>query len=150
MPTIWVVGQEGEELRRDSFAAEFFRIFVIFLAGGFIYGLMEIAYRGHTHPSMFVLGGLCLVWIGGFDSFYRRTPPLWAQVLLGGVFITTAEFVCGLILNVWLGLRVWDYSNIPFNFMGQVSPRFCALWIGLSLPAVLLENVFRSAFSRST
>lgn len=135
-------------MSRDSFGAEFVRVFVIFLAGGFIYGLIEVAYRGHTHPSMFVLGGLCLVWIGGFDSFYTRTPPLWAQVLLGGLFITLAEFTCGLVLNVGLGLRVWDYSNLPYNILGQVSPRFCALWVGLSLPAVVLENGLRTAFSR--
>ncbi len=135
-------------MRRNSFAAEFVRTFVIFLAGGFIYGLLEILYRGHTHPSMFVLGGICLVWVGGLNSFFRRTPPLVVQMLLGALFITTAEFACGLIMNVWLGLRVWDYSNIPYNLMGQVSLRFCALWIGISLPAVLIEDFLRSAMSR--
>lgn len=135
-------------MRRDSFAAEFLRTFIIFLTGGFIYGTLEIIYRGHTHPSMFVLGGICLVWIGGLDSFFRRTPPLPVQMLLGALFITTAEFVCGMILNVWLGLRVWDYSDIPYNIMGQVSIPFCALWVSLCLPAVLIENVLRKAMSR--
>ncbi len=148
--TVWErrLAAGGDAMSRDSFGAEFVRVFVIFLAGGFVYGLIEVAYRGHTHPSMFVLGGLCLVWIGGFDSFYTRTPPLWVQVLLGGLFITLAEFACGMVLNVGLGLRVWDYSNLPFNLLGQVTPRFCALWIGLSLPAVLLENGLRAALSR--
>ncbi len=135
-------------MREDSFAAELVRTFVIFLAGGFIYGIIEIIYRGHTHPSMFVLGGICLVWIGGLDSFFRHSPPLFVQMLLGGLFITLAEFGCGLVMNVWLGLRVWDYSDLPYNIMGQVSPRFCALWIALSLPAVLLEDLLRSAFAK--
>ena len=135
-------------MRRNGFAAEFAEAFVIFLAGGFIYGLIEIAYRGHTHPSMFVLGGICLVWVGGLDRFFTRKPPLYAQVLLGGLFITLAEFACGLVINVWLGMRVWDYSNLPFNLMGQISPRFCALWVAISLPAVLLEDLLRAALER--
>ena len=135
-------------MRRDSFAAEFAQAFVIFLAGGFTYGIIEILYRGHTHPSMFVLGGICLLWIGGLDSFFRRIPPLVVQMFIGGLFITLAEFSCGMIMNVWLGLRVWDYSNLPYNLMGQVSPRFCALWVALSLPAVLLENSLRESFRR--
>ncbi|MBO6229228.1 MAG: hypothetical protein J6O50_01560 [Ruminiclostridium sp.] len=132
-------------MREDSFAAELTRSFVIFLMGGFIYGLIEVIYRGHTHPSMFVLGGICFLWIGGFNSFFRVSPPLWLQVLLGGAFITLAEFGCGLIYNVWLGLRVWDYSKLPFNIMGQVCPTFFFSWVALSLPAILAEDLVRHA-----
>ncbi len=135
-------------MSRNSFAAEMIKSFVIFLTGGFIYGLIEILYRGHTHPSMFVLGGLCLLWVGGFDSFFRRVPPLWLQIILGGIFITAAELVCGMIFNVGLGLRVWDYSKVPMNFMGQICPQFFFLWIALSLPAVLAEDLLRAAFDR--
>ncbi len=134
---------------RNSFAEEFIKAFVIFLAGGFIYGIIEIIYRGHTHPSMFVLGGLCLLWIGGFDSFFVKTPPLWAQLIAGGIFITAAEFACGMIFNIALGLRVWDYSKIPLNIMGQICPPYFFAWVILSLPAVMTENAIRSAFGRS-
>lgn len=135
-------------MRSDSFAAELIKSFTVFLTGGFIYGLIEIIYRGHTHPSMFVLGGLCFLWVGGFDSFFRRTPPLWTQVLLGGLFITAAELICGVIFNLWLGLRVWDYSKLPFNLLGQICPMFCFSWIAISLPAIFAENALRSAFLR--
>lgn len=134
-------------MRSDSFAAEFARNFIIFLFGGFTYCLIEVLYRGRTHPSMLVLGGLCLLWIGGLDSFFKKAPPLPVQMLLGGLFITAAELVTGLILNVWLGLRIWDYSNIPLNFMGQICPPFCGLWVSLSLPAMLLENLLRKRFA---
>ena len=98
-------------MKKSGFAVQFIQAFVIFLAGGFIYGAIEIIYRGHTHPSMFVLGGICLLWVGGLDCFFTRTPPIWIQVLIGGAFITLAEFFCGLVYNVWLGMRVWDYSK---------------------------------------
>ena len=135
-------------MHSKSFAEEFVKTAVIFLAGGFIYGLIEIIYRGNTHPSMFVLGGLCLVWIGGFDSFFRVTPPLWAQLLLGGTFITAAEFLCGLVYNVWLGMKVWDYSRLPMNIMGQICPMFFFIWVMISLPAIFLEDALRKAMSR--
>ncbi len=131
----------------NSFARELLRSLVIFLAGGFIYGAVEILYRGHTHPSMFVLGGICLLWVGGLNSFFGRTPPLWVQLLLGGVFITLAEFACGLVYNVWLGMKVWDYSKLPLNIMGQVCPMFFFAWVLLSFPAIIVEDVIRRRFS---
>ncbi|MBP3856073.1 MAG: hypothetical protein IK990_10745 [Ruminiclostridium sp.] len=135
-------------MRSEGFAAELIRSLVIFLAGGFIYGAIELLYRGHTHPSMFVLGGICLLWVGGFGRFFVNPPPLWVQVLVGGAFITFAEFACGLVYNVWLGMRVWDYSKLPYNIMGQVCPTFFFSWVALSLPAILVENCFRYAFRR--
>lgn len=135
-------------MERDGFAAELVRAFVIFLAGGFIYGAIEIIYRGHTHPSMFVLGGICLLWVGGFGRFLREPPPLWVQIILGGAFITLAEFLFGLIFNVWLGMKVWDYSKLPYNIMGQVCPAFFFSWVALSLPAILIERAFRASYGR--
>ena len=46
--------------------------------------------------------------------------------------ITVTELITGLILNVWLGLNVWNYSGLPFNFMGQICLQFSALWFVLS------------------
>ena len=34
------------------------------LIGGSIYYLLEILYRGYSHDSMFIVGGLCFVGIG--------------------------------------------------------------------------------------
>ena len=40
------------------------KLATLFTVGGLLYGLIEIAWRGHTHISMFVVGGLCFVLIG--------------------------------------------------------------------------------------
>ena len=32
----------------------FFMYLSLFLVGGFIYGIIEVTYRGYTHPSMFI------------------------------------------------------------------------------------------------
>ena len=39
----------------------------------------------------------------------------------------------GLILNVWLGLDIWDYSNLPLNLCGQICLWYSALWYVLCL-----------------
>lgn len=129
----------------SSFSYELLEAGVIFLSGGFIYGMIEIIYRGHTHPSMFVLGGLSLLWVGGLNRFYRKKPPLWLQMLLGGGIITLGEFLCGIFVNLWLGLNVWDYSRLPFNIMGQVCLIFTAAWVILSYPAIIVEDFLRRA-----
>ena len=36
----------------------------IFLIGGALYNLIEILWRGYTHWSMFIVGGLCFQLIG--------------------------------------------------------------------------------------
>ncbi len=130
-------------MKNQSFAFEFFKQVIIMLAGGFIYGAIEILFRGYTHPSMFITGGLCLVWVGGLDSFYEKRLPLPLQMLLGALIITAAEFICGLIVNIGFGMNVWDYSGLPMNIMGQVCVIFLFFWFLLSLPAIFIENFIR-------
>lgn len=129
---------------RDSFFIELFKQLVIFLFGGFIYGAVEILYRAHTHPSMFITGGLCLVWVGGLNSFFGKVLPLPAQMAVGSMIITAAELFCGLIVNVGFHMDVWDYSDLPFNFMGQICLRFVVIWFFFSLVAIVAEDFIRS------
>ena len=41
--------------------------------------------------------------------------------------------MAGLILNVWMGLGVWDYSDLPGNVLGQICPMFTVIWWVLCL-----------------
>ena len=113
--------------------------FIIFLIFGLIYIIIELLYRGHTHYSMFIVGGICGVLIGLIND---NTPdmPLLPQCVLGTVIITIIELLTGLFLNVYLGLNVWDYSNQPFNFMGQICPQFCIIWCILSILVIRIDD----------
>ena len=101
---------------------EFF-IFVIF---GISYFTLEILYRGHSHWTMMFLGGIVSVLIGLINEI---TPNMrmWKQMFLGTILITVFEFILGYVLNIKLGLGIWDYSNIPFNIMGQICLPFSFL-----------------------
>lgn len=116
---------------------------ILFLIGGISYYLIEILWRGYSHLSMFILGGICFVLIGLINEFYDWNMPLWKQMLIASLVVTVAEFVAGAILNIWLGLDIWDYSNLRFNLLGQISLQYSVLWFFLSLPAIVLDDWLR-------
>lgn len=68
---------------------------------------------------------------------------IYKQMIISSVLVTVVEFIAGLIVNVWLGLNVWDYSNLPLNILGQVCVPFMFLWFLLSLPAIILDDYLR-------
>ncbi|MCL2077859.1 MAG: putative ABC transporter permease [Oscillospiraceae bacterium] len=113
---------------------------VLFLMGGFIYGALEvIVKRGDTHISMFALGGLCFLLIGALNE----KIPLLLRMFSGAIIITLLEFISGLIFNIWLGQRVWDYSHLPLNLMGQVCLWFTIAWFFLCLPGIWLGGYLK-------
>ena len=113
-------------------------------AGGLCYGLVEIIWRGSTHISMFLVGGLCFLLIGSLDEA-PKPPSLIYQAAMSSLIITSVEFTSGVYLNIILGLRVWDYSKLPFNIMGQVCLLFSAFWFLISIPAIYFEDFLRCA-----
>lgn len=109
----------------------------VFLLGGFGYGLCEIIWRGYTHPTMFLLGGVCLVCLYAGNKRYCLLP-FALRCVCGGIVITSLELVTGSIVNILLGMNVWDYSDMPLNLYGQVCPQFLFAWMLLCVPALFL------------
>lgn len=124
---------------RSTTAASVLLHSVLAVIGGLVYMGIEILWRGHTHWSMGVLGGLCFVFIGLLDEWFEH-PPLLLQMLQGAAIVTALELITGIIVNLHLGWDVWDYSDMPGNFMGQVCPQFAVAWFFLSAAAIKLEN----------
>ena len=110
---------------------KFLKNLLIFSIFGLMYGLIEILWRGYTHPSMVIVGGSCGLLIGLLNE-RNKEMNLLLQMVEGMVIVTVLEFVSGIILNLCLGLNVWDYSNMRFNLLGQVCPQFCIAWFFLS------------------
>lgn len=119
----------------------------IFLIGGFVYVCIELLYRGHSHWSMFIVGGLCLLIVGMLnDGLFPPSFGIIPQMIMGAIIITCIEFIAGLIVNVWLGLGVWDYSNLPLNIMGQICLPFTLAWFLLSGVAIVVDDYIRYRF----
>ena len=108
------------------------KILTLFCAGGAAYVGMELLWRGRSHGSMFAAGGLCLLLIGHLEEVTPKLPfPL--RILTGTGIITAVELMMGLLFN--RDYAVWDYRSIPGNYMGQICPAFCLLWIPVSFLA---------------
>lgn len=103
---------------------------VLFYLGGMLYTALELLWRGRSHGSMFVLGGLCFVLVGRLGQTGLPEPVV---VLLGAALVTACELGMGLLVNrTW---QVWDYRGMILNYRGQICLGFSLLWMPLCLIA---------------
>ena len=137
--------QQALRLRRTEMARNSVcKTAILFVFGGLVYFGLEVLFRGHSHWTMFVLGGFLFLILGELNEGLLEwdTPLIW-QGVLGSALVTGAELVTGMILIVWLGRGVWDYSGMPFNYKGQICLPFSILWIFVSIAAVVLDDWLR-------
>ena len=119
--------------------------------GGAAYFLLEVAYktaRGEPERiswTMLVLAAILCIPIERAGAEMPWDVPLWVQAAGCAVLVTATELIAGLILNVWLGLGVWDYSDLWGNLWGQICPQFAAIWWGLCLVFIPVFDWMRYA-----
>jgi len=116
----------------------------VFLAGGVIYSCLELFWRGYTHWSMTIAGGICLLGLHLMNG-KRHAWHILARCLAGCFLITAVEFIIGVIVNLVFRLNVWDYSDQPFSFMGQICPGFFVLWFLLVLPVIIISDTMQKS-----
>ena len=115
----------------------------VFLFGAINYMAIEILWRGHTHWTMAIAGGLCAMFIYVMNIEYNEWNLLY-KAFAGAVIITSIELITGIIVNIMLKWDVWDYSERAFNFLGQVCPLYFFLWFLLCIPVFKLFEYFQT------
>ena len=108
------------------------RKMILFLLGGSAYVGLELLWRGRSHGTMFLAGGLCFLLLGRL----HRVKPWLLRGVLGACMITAVELLIGLLFN--RDYRVWDYRRLPLHFHGQICLPFFILWVPVSLFAMAL------------
>ncbi|MBQ8562714.1 MAG: hypothetical protein IJ443_02330 [Firmicutes bacterium] len=103
---------------------------LVFLLGGAVYGMIEVLFRGHTHWSMVLTGGACVLTLYVLVE-WMNSQPLVLAALAGALIITAYEFSVGCLVNLRFGWNVWDYSGMAGNLLGQICPVFTAAWFAL-------------------
>lgn len=118
---------------------------------GTTYFFVEVVFktlRGRPEAISWTMLALAILLAIPLERFGAELPwscPLWLQALICGSMISAAELAVGLILNVWLGLGIWDYSSFPGNLWGQACPQFWVIWCLLSAPMIVILDWLRYA-----
>ncbi len=127
------------------------KVLAIWFIFGMCYFTLEGIYRipsgGYANIAMLAVGGLCGLLVGSVNQvpkFYNMT--VWKQAVIGTVLTLAVEYVSGYVLNVKMGLGIWDYSDMYFNVNGQICLTFGGLWFLLMPAAIWLEDWIRWKF----
>ena len=110
---------------------------LLWFFGGTLYFLLEVAYKTATGSperiswTMLVLAVLLCIPVERAGAELPWTCPLWLQALACAALVTAVELAAGCVLNLWLGLGVWDYSGLRWNLWGQICPQFFLVWWAL-------------------
>lgn len=115
---------------------------ILLIVGGAAYYCIELLARGFSHWTMFLVGGICFIFIGIINEVTPKTP-LIRQMLISAIIITAIEFVAGCILNLWLGWNIWDYSDEFGNCLGQICPKHTIYWFLLSSVGIVVDDYIR-------
>ena len=108
------------------------RYSLFFIIGGIGYAVIELLWRGRTHWSMVIAGGLCFV-LFSFVAEKFISKHLVFKAVLCSLGVTAIELIFGIIFNIIFKMGVWDYSDLPLNFIGQICPRYTLLWAGVAM-----------------
>lgn len=119
------------------------KMVVLLLIGGTTYFSIEMLWRGHSHWTMALVGGVCFILIGAINEYLPWELGMIQQAFIGASIVTAVELIAGLILNVWLKLGIWDYSNMPLNLWGQICLPFFFAWVALSVIAIVIDDYLR-------
>lgn len=111
----------------------------MFSLGAAAYPVVELVWRGRTHWTMSVTGGLCTLLIH-LCNRKMASSGIAARCGAGCAVITLTEFAVGCVVNRLLGWNVWDYSGAPLNILGQICPLYCGFWFVLSLPVLAVST----------
>ncbi len=112
--------------------------------GGF---LLEVAFARATRSpkrdrKCFLLFPLCPVYGFAAVLILAMTEPLRpgspGVLFLGFACATCTEYAMDLFYQYALGVRFWDYTNMPFHIRGRVCLPFSLAWAVLSLLFVRL------------
>ena len=124
---------------------------LLWFFGGTLYFLLEVAYKtatGHQERISWTMLVLAVVLCVPVERAGAELPwecPLWLQAAVCAALVTLVEFCAGCMLNLWIGLDIWDYSDIPFNLLGQICLPFSLVWLVLCFLFIVVFDWMRYA-----
>ncbi|MBE6645959.1 MAG: hypothetical protein E7612_11425 [Ruminococcaceae bacterium] len=118
-----------------------------FAIGGIGYGIIELIWRGYTHPTMIIAGGVCFVFFSRIAERYKEKPLVF-KAALSALVVTAVELVFGVVFNIIFKMHIWDYSKMPFNLFGQICPLFTLAWGAIAFIFIPIAEVLCRSMAR--
>ena len=120
---------------------------MIFSIGAVGYGLIELVWRGYTHWSMLTAGGFSFLGLSRISKVMKKASLL-KKAFAGCFIITAIEYIYGIVFNVILKKKIWDYSKLPLNLNGQICILYSFFWIILSIIFIPFADKLQKHFER--
>ena len=131
----------------DSKFKTFMRFAFFYCFAGGLYMTLELLYRQYTDYHMFYLSGVIGILLLMINEWLSYDTDFLLQVFVCGTFALLAELACGLVFNA--DYHIWDYRELPFNFMGQIQLYFAFIWYILSAIFIpILDHIDYYMFPR--
>lgn len=102
------------------------RILFFYCFAGGLYMTLELIYRQYTDYHMFYLAGIIGLLILYINEWLDYDMDFIIQVFICGTCALFGELICGLLFNT--DYHIWDYRELPFNFLGQIQLYFAIVW----------------------
>ena len=119
---------------------------LLFVLGAIGYAAIETIWRGRTHWSMMIAGGLCFM-LFSIVADRLKDKHILIKAAVCAVGVTAIEFAFGVVFNLWLKMGVWDYSNLPMNILGQICPLFSLIWVGIAVAFLPLADIINKEYA---
>lgn len=131
----------------------YYKIFCVFVIGAIIGDIVETLfcykkYKKWKSRSSFIYGHMSIVWGGAFLiatilGYYIGEWDFVIICILGIICGGIYEYMCSVLTEIFMGVKFWDYSKMPYNVAGRINLKYClywglatALWIKIIFPIV--------------
>ena len=94
----------------------------LWIIGGTVYYLIEFFWRGQSHWTMFLLGGVLFVLLGLMNEVIQFRFPLVLQGVAGAALVTLAELMVGMVVNRYLGVGGMGLFRSALSIPGSDLP----------------------------
>lgn len=102
---------------------------------------------GYSSVWMFLMAAFFAVILGALNTKSGKNPwikmPYRIQVFAGFAFLIALEYSLGYVVNITLGLAVWDYSAFFLNLHGQIALAPALMWFLLTPAIYFIDDVLR-------
>lgn len=130
----------------------FIDLFLMFITFSFLGWAIETVYcsikekrfiyRGFLHGPICPIYGFGALSVGIPLSYIKINPvfDVFLVFIVGAIICTFVEYIIGFLFEKLFHLKLWDYSDFPFNLHGRVWLGYSLGWGVLSLILVYLVN----------